>query len=90
MVLPGGSQYKVIILPTAHQMNPDNLPLSSESKSKIDSLKNACVIIPELPYLADDFSVYGIERDIIIPENIAWTHRLGDEADLYFIADQSG
>lgn len=48
------------------------------------------MIIPELPYNEDDFSAYQLERDVIVPENIAWTHRTGEEADIYFIANQAG
>ena len=38
----------------------------------------------------DDFSAYGLERDVKVPENVAWTHRRhdGDNVDLYFISNQ--
>lgn len=88
MILPGGASYKVLVLPLPHPMNPDNLPLSKEVREKVDALRKAGVIIPELPYTAEDFSAYGLERDVIVPENIAWTHRRGEEADIYFIANQ--
>lgn len=88
MVLPGGASYKVLVLPLARPMNPDNLPLSKEVQTKVEVLRKAGVIIPELPYEADDFSLYGLERDVIVPENIAWTHRRGEDADVYFIANQ--
>lgn len=29
-----------------------------------------------------------LERDLIVPENIAWTHRQGEQGDIYFIANQ--
>ena len=90
ITLPGGAEYQILILPGAHPMNPDNLPLSPESAVKIEELRRAGVVIPTLPYVADDFSAYGIERDVELPENIAWIHRRGEEMDLYFIADQSG
>lgn len=88
MILPGGASYKVLVLPLPHPMSPDNLPLSKEVQAKIDALRKAGVVIPELPYTAEDFSVYGLERDVIVPEDIAWTHRRGEEADIYFIANQ--
>lgn len=90
MVLPGGATYKVLVLPLPRPMNPDNLPLSKEVQEKVDALRKAGVIIPELPYVADDFSTYGLERDVIVPEDIAWTHRHGEEADIYFISNQQG
>ncbi len=90
IILPGGAEYQILVLPGAHPMNPDNLPLSPESAAKVEQLRKAGVVIPTLPYVADDFSVYGIERDVVLPKNMAWTHRRGEEMDLYFIADQSG
>ncbi len=90
IVLPGGAEYSVLVLPEAHPMNPDNLPLSAETAAKVEQLRKAGVVIPSLPYVQDDFSVYGIERDVELPSNMAWTHRRGEEMDLYFIADQSG
>ncbi len=90
IVLPGGAEYAVLVLPDAHPMNPDNLPLSAEVAAKIDEFRKAGVVIPQLPYVADDFLAYGIEKDVILPKNIAWNHRSGAEMELYFIADQSG
>jgi hypothetical protein len=90
LTLPGGAKYSVLVLPTAHAMNPDNLPLSAEAAAKVEELRKGGVIIPALPYTADDFSALGIERDVVLPANVAWTHRSGEEMELYFIADQSG
>lgn len=90
IVLSGGASYKVLVLPLARPMNPDNIPLSSEVSTKIEEFRKGGVIIPELPYNEDDFSAYQLERDVIVPENIAWTHRTGEEADIYFIANQAG
>lgn len=90
LTLPGGAAYSLLVLPEAHPMNPDNLPLSKESAAKVEELQKGGIVIPTLPYVATDFSAYGIEKDIILPKNIAWTHRRGDEMELYFIADQSG
>ena len=55
MVLPGGASYKVLVFPTARPMNPDNLPLSPEAQAKVEELRAAGVIIPQLPYREDDF-----------------------------------
>ena len=90
IVLPGGARYSILVLPEAHAMNPDNLPISPESESKIEEFKKAGIIIPSLPYTGDDFSSLGVARDVELPSDIAWTHRRGDEMDLYFVADQSG
>lgn len=88
MILPGGASYKVLVLPLARPMNPDPVELSPEVKQKINELKEAGVLIPAIPYKEDDFSAYGLERDLIVPEDIAWTHRCGDLGDIYFIANQ--
>ncbi len=88
MTLPGGASYKVLVLPLARPMNPDPVELSPEVKQKIEELKKAGVIIPSVPYCEEDFSSYGLERDLIVPENVAWTHRRGDLGDVYFIANQ--
>lgn len=32
--------------------------------------------------------MYGLERDMIVPEDIAWTHRRGELGELYFVANQ--
>ncbi|NDV64760.1 glycosyl hydrolase [Bacteroides sp. 224] len=89
IVLPGGASYKVFVLPTARPMNPDNRPLSPEVQTKVEELRKGGVAIPEIPYPADDFSMYQLDRDVIVPENIAWTHRSGEEAEIYFIANQA-
>lgn len=89
LILPGGASYKVLILPLCHPMNLDNMPLSAEVKKKINEFKKAGVIIPKLPYIDNDFSAYRLERDLIVPNQIAWTHRRGDEADIFFISNQT-
>lgn len=88
IVLPGGTSYKVLVLPTAHPMNPDNLPLSPEVRKKVDEWEKEGVLVPALPYVADDFSEYGLEKDVVLPEQVAYTHRSGDEYEIYFIANQ--
>lgn len=88
IILPGGASYKVLVLPMEHPMNPDNLPLSSEVYQKVEEWKKSGVIVPELPFVAKDFSEYGLEKDVLLPEKIAYTHRSGEEYDIYFIANQ--
>ncbi len=89
LCLPGGAAYKVLVMPKDMLMDPNNV-LSDETKAKVEELKKAGVVVPELPYKADDFSAYGLERDVIVPENVAWTHRRNAEenVDIYFISNQ--
>lgn len=88
MTLPGGASYKVLVLPLPRPMNPDPVELSPEVEQKINELKKAGVLVPAVPYREDDFSAYGLERDLIVPEDVAWTHRRGELGDIYFIANQ--
>lgn len=64
--------------------------LSPEVRSKVNEMIKAGVIVPELPYVKDDFGAYGLDRDVVLPENVAWTHRRNNEdnVDLYFISNQ--
>jgi len=88
IVLPGGAAYRVLVLPLSHPMNPGNDPYSAEVQAKIAAFRKAGVIIPDVPYKKGDFSGYGLERDAVVPENIAWTHRRGNDADIYFVSNQ--
>jgi len=88
IVLPGGAAYRVLVLPLSHPMNPGNDPYSKDVQIKIAEFSKAGVIIPDLPYKLADFSGYGLERDAVVPENIAWNHRQGNDADIYFVSNQ--
>lgn len=89
MVLPGGASYKVLVLPMPHPLMPDST-LSPEVRAKVAELAKAGVLVPKLPYMSDDFTAYGLERDVVVPENVAWTHRRSDadNTDVYFISNQ--
>ncbi len=89
ITLPGGASYRVLVLPMAHPLMPDTT-LSPEVRTKVAELVKAGVVVPQLPYVNDDFSAYGLERDVVVPENIAWNHRRhdGDNVALYFISNQ--
>jgi hypothetical protein len=43
-----------------------------------------------LPYNDSDFSRFGLEKDLDLngEEEVAWTHRTGNGADIYFISNQ--
>ena len=81
MVLPDGAEYKVVIF-------PDKKEYSKETRAKIEMLKQAGVVVPELPNSNNNAISLGIEPDIIIPQNIAWTHRRDKNTDIYFISNQ--
>ena len=87
MKLAEGMGYKVVVLPLSRLMNPEPV-LSPAVRKKMDELKAAGVIVPALPYTEEDFSAYGLERDMIVPEDVAWMHRSGELGDIYFVANQ--
>ncbi len=90
MVLPSGASYSVLVFPLPTPMNPIANRLSEEAETKVSELQKAGVVIPSLPYQESDFTKYKLPKDVVVPENIAWTHRSGDEAEIYFIANQQG
>lgn len=82
MVLPGGAEYKIVIFPEENKY-------SGEVQSKIKLLKQNGVTIPELPYWnSDSFTPLGCNPDVVVPQNIAWTHRRHEKTDIYFISNQ--
>ena len=87
MKLAEGMGYKVVVLPLSRPMNPEPV-LSPAVRKKMDELKAAGVIVPALPYTEEDFSAYGLERNMIVPEDVAWMHRSGELGDIYFVANQ--
>ncbi len=90
MVLPGGASYRVLVLPAAHPMDPER-PMSEAVRAKIDSLKRAGVAVPAIPWTEDDLAAFGLERDVVVPAGIAWTHRRSEEeaTDVYFFSNQT-
>lgn len=88
IVLPGGARYKVLVLPLARPLDPNPVTLSEEVVRKIELFRRKGVAVPQIPYVEEDFSAYGLERDVVVPEEVAWTHRHGEAGDVYFIANQ--
>lgn len=84
----GSNVYKIVLLPFAHPLNPANLPYSAQTQRKLDQFRKAGVVFADLPWTQPDFSSLGVEKDLIVPENIVWTHRRGPEADIYFVSNQ--
>ena len=77
MKLPGGTEYKVVIFPNGDKY-------SKETLVALDQLRQAGVTIPVLPVQTN----LAIEPDVLVPKNVAWTHRRGENADIYFISNQ--
>ncbi|MBP1675802.1 MAG: DNA-binding protein [Bacteroidetes bacterium] len=81
MLLPGGAEYKIVVFPKGKNY-------SKEVLAKIEKLKAAGVIVPDLPVADKDFTAYGLIPDVTVPEQVAWAHRAGDMGDVYFISNQ--
>lgn len=82
MLLPGGSEYKIVIFPNEKKY-------SKLTRSKIEQLKQNGVAVPVLPYWnSDSFTPLGCDPDVVVPQNIAWTHRRHEKTDIYFISNQ--
>ncbi len=84
--LPGNQDYRILVV-----SQPDS-SLSAEIKAKLEELRAEGIVIIDKPYQAKNFSQYGIDPDVILPENMDYAHRLVLEAtgrkDIYFLMNQ--
>ena len=84
--LPGNQDYRILMV-----SQPES-SLSAEIKAKLEELREEGIVIIDKPYQAKDFSQYGIDPDVILPENMDYAHRLVLEAtgrkDIYFLMNQ--
>lgn len=85
--MPWGGEYRVLVVPQTRPMMPNRVS-SPEVEKKLKELYQAGVLVVDKPFLYDSFSDFGLDRDVVVPKDIAWTHRRGEEADIYFIANQ--
>lgn len=84
--LPGNQDYRILVV-----SQPES-SLSAEIKAKLEELREEGIVIIDKPYQAKNFSQYGIDPDVILPENMDYAHRLVLEAtgrkDIYFLVNQ--
>lgn len=84
--LPGNQDYRILVA-----SQPES-SLSAEIKAKLEELREEGIVIIDKPYQAKNFSQYGIDPDVILPENMDYAHRLVLEAtgrkDIYFLINQ--
>ncbi|MDD7620339.1 MAG: glycosyl hydrolase, partial [Prevotella sp.] len=88
MRLPGGARYRVVVLPGHRPMDPSFAGYSEPVMQKIRELRDAGVVVVDKPYTAADFSQYGLERDAVIPDNMAYAHRSAETGEIYFVSNQ--
>lgn len=84
--LPGNQDYRILLV-----SQPDS-SLSAEIKAKLEELREEGIVIIDKPYQVKNFSQFGIDPDVILPENMDYAHRLVLEAtgrkDIYFLINQ--
>ena len=84
--LPGNQDYRILVV-----SQPES-SLSAEIKAKLEELCEEGIVIIDKPYQEKNFSKYGIDPDVILPENMDYAHRLVLEAtgrkDIYFLINQ--
>lgn len=84
--LSGNQDYRILVV-----SQPES-SLSAEIKAKLEELREEGIVIIDKPYQAKNFSQYGIDPDVILPENMDYAHRLVLEAtgrkDIYFLINQ--
>ena len=94
LILKSGARYRALLVPDAHPMQPNPEAISAQTKSILERLKRENLRQIETPYLNEDFSKIGFERDFIVLENniyaeeIVYNHRTDDKSDIYFISNQ--
>jgi len=95
IVLPGGMSYAALVVPGTRPMQPSPFRISPQVSDKINSIKSQGVTVIDSPYNQETLS--GIERDFLVTEksssddyapNVAYTHRHGDNIDIWFISNQ--
>ena len=105
MVLDGGAQYRVLVVPGRRPMNPQAIASAAADK-KIEELRKAGVVVIDKPYTAGDFSQYGLQRDVTLSPAaacaanctaatsdctaaVAYTHRTAPQGEIYFLSNQA-
>ena len=85
-------RYRLLVLPTAHPMDPDGLSLGDSAQIKIDKLQNQGVKVissKDFPWNEPTFEALGVNRDVnYLPEGIAYCHRTSSFAEIYFLSNQ--
>ena len=72
--------YKVLVI-------PEGTVLSRDVQQRLSTLAAQGVIILYKPYEGNTFE--NLAQDVVLPEGIAYTHRTGDDFDLYFLSNQT-
>ncbi len=94
--LPGGASYRLLVLPVARPLSPHPELQSPAVAKQLSNFVAEGATVIDSPIQADSFAAHGIEPDFLAfttqgqrLNNIAWNHRRSDDADWYFVSNQS-
>ncbi len=83
-------KFKVLVLPQYYANGVKAKPLSPEVKARISELKHNGIVVISEPYHNPDFTAFGLQPDILLPDSMDYYHRHTDSGELYFITNQQG
>lgn len=85
LVTPSGMVYRVLVIPQSRPMNPDRLV----NWKRVDELRSVGVTVIDKPWMKSDLLSLGVQRDIELPEGVDYVHRHAQDADIYFLSNQT-
>ena len=86
IVTRDGMCYSAIVLPQMHRLNPDGV---MADRNEIDRIIREGGDVITSPWKAADMSSLGLTPDVSLPSGIDYTHRQGNDADVYFFSNQT-
>lgn len=87
IVTAGGMRYSALVMPQTRPMNPNNI---NTCDSIIGQLRAKGARIIEEPWTESTMESIGLKPDAVLPDGIDYTHRHAEDADIYFISNQTG
>jgi hypothetical protein len=95
IVLPSGMEYKALLVPGKHSMQPNPEFMNEETAKQLKRLLDEGAKFIQIPYTGNTFEKTGIERDFLATEtageyamDVAYFHRRNDSTDIYFVSNQ--
>lgn len=81
-------KFKVLVLPQYFANGVKARPLSDAVRKRIEELRRNGVVVIGTPYHEADFTAFGLQPDILLPDSMDYYHRHTDRGELYFITNQ--